>query len=101
MLKLEEDRENSKNKLYQHQQLVKRWFDEKYSSDRHFSVGDLLLRWDKKHKDTNEYTKFQRLWLGPFIVTEKIGPSNVWLQTLEGFIDTYIVNVSLLKKYFV
>ena len=98
---MEEHREKSKNKLYQHQELVKRWFDEKSSFDINFSAGDLLLRWDKKHKDNNEYTKFQRLWLGPFIVTEKIGPSNVWLQTLEGFIDTYPVNVSLIKKYFV
>ena len=59
MLKLEEDRERSKNKLYQHQQLVKKWFDEKYSSERGFSVGDLVLRWDKQHKDNKEYTKFQ------------------------------------------
>ena len=36
LLKLEEDREKSKNKLYQHQQLVKRWLDEKYSYDRVF-----------------------------------------------------------------
>ena len=58
MLKLEEDRERSKNKLYQPQSLVKRWFDEKYSSDIDFSVGDLVLRWDKQHKDNKEYTKF-------------------------------------------
>ena len=64
------------------------------------SVGDLLLRWDKQHKDNNEYTKFQCLWLGPFIVIENIGPSTVRLQTLEGVIDTYPVNVSFLKNYF-
>ena len=69
LLKLEEDRERAKNKFYQHQQLVKKWFDEKSSSDRDFLVGDLVLRWDKQHKDNKEYTKFQRLWLGPFIVT--------------------------------
>ena len=101
LLKLEEDRERVKNKFYQHQQLVKKWVDEKSSSNRDFSVGDLVLRWDKQHKDKNEYTKFQRLWLGPFIVIEKIGPSTVRLQTLEGVVDTYPVNVFLLKKYFV
>ena len=100
MLKLKEDRENSKNQLYQHQQLVKRWFDEKYSSDRDVSVGDLVLRWDKQHSDNKEYTKFQCLCLGPLIVTENIGPSTVRLQTLEGVIDTYPVNVSFLKNYF-
>ena len=79
---------------------MKKWFDEKSSSDRDFLVGDLVLRWDKKHKDKNNYTKFQRLWLGPFIVTQKIGPSTVRLQTMEGVVDTYPVNVFLLKKYF-
>ena len=77
LLKLEEDREKAKNKFYQHQQLVKKWFDERSSSDRDFLVGDLVLRWDKKHKDNKYHTKFQRLWLGPFIIIENIGPSMV------------------------
>ena len=80
---------------------MKKWFDKKSSSNRDFSVGDLVLRWDKKHKDNKEYTKFQFLWLGPFIVIENIGPSTIQLQTLEGVVDTYPVNVFLLKKYFV
>ena len=96
---LEEDREKAKNKFYQHQQFVKKWFDEKSSSDRDFSVGDLVLRWDKQHKDNKEYTKFQWIWLGPFIVTENIGPSTIRLQTnMEGVVDTFPVNVFLLKK---
>ena len=70
------------------------------SSDRYFSVGDLVLRWDKQHKDNKDHTKFQHIWLGPFIITENIGPSTVWLQTLEGIVDTYPVNVFILKKYF-
>ena len=98
LLKLEEDREKSKNKLYQHQQLVKRWFDEKYSTGRDFQVGDLVLKWDKQHKDKNEYTKFQRFCLWSFIVTENIGPSNSRLQTLEGFSEAYPVNIQFLKK---
>ena len=96
MLKLEEDMERAKNIFYRHQQLVKKWFDEISSSDGNFSV-----RWDKQHKYNKDYTKFQCLWLGPFIITKKIGPGTVRLQTLEGVIDTYPVNVFLLKKYFV
>ena len=65
-----------------------------------FQVGDLVLKWDKQHKDKNEYSKFQRLWLGSFIVTGNIGPSTIRLQTLEGFSEAYLVNVQLLKKYF-
>ena len=86
------------NKFYQHQQLVKKWFDKRYSSDRDFSVGYLVLIWDKQHKDEKEYTKFQRIWLRPFFVIEKIGPSTIRLQTLEGVIDTYPANAFFAKK---
>ena len=48
---LKEDREKAKNKFYQNQQLVKKWFYEKSSSHENFLVGDLVLRWDKQHKD--------------------------------------------------
>ena len=40
-------------------------------------VGDLFLKWDKPHKDKKEHTKFQHLWIGPFIVTENLGPSTI------------------------
>ena len=38
--------------------------------------------------------------MGPFIIIENIGCRTVQLQTLEGVIDTYLVNVFLLKKHF-
>ena len=79
LLKLEEEREKSRNKLYQHQQLVKRWFDEKYSTNHDFQVWDLVLKWDKRHKENNDYTKFQRLWLGTFTITENIGLGTIRL----------------------
>jgi hypothetical protein len=84
----------------QHQQTVKRWFDESYSSDQNFNVGDLVLRWDKAHEEKGEHSKFQNLWLGPFIIVEKLGPSSFRLQTLEGQPDTFPVNGQVLKKYF-
>ena len=80
---------------------MKKWFNEKSSSDKDFLVGDLVLIWDKQQKDNKEYTKFQRLCLGPFMVTKNIVPITVWLQTLEGVVETYLVHVFLLKNYFV
>ena len=88
LLKLEEEREKYRNKLYEHQRLVKRWFDEKSLNYQNFHVGDLVLKRDKPHKDKNDYTKFQRLWLGPFTITKNIGPGTIRLQTLEGFLVT-------------
>jgi transposase InsO family protein len=75
LMKLEEVRAQAKRKLDQHQLLVKSWFDSNSASDRNFEVGDLVLKWDKPHEGKGEHTKFQNLWLGPFLIAEKLGPS--------------------------
>jgi hypothetical protein len=74
-MKLEEVRAQAKRKLDQHQQLIKSWFDSSSASDRNFEVGNLVLKWDKPHEGKGEHTKFQNLWLGPFLIAEKLGPS--------------------------
>ena len=99
-MKLEEVRTQAKHKLNQHQQLIKSWFDSSSASDRNFKVGDLVLKWDKPHEGKGEHTKFQNLWLGPFLIAEKLGPSSFRLQNLEGQHDTYPVNGQALKRYF-
>ena len=84
LLKLEEERDRSKKFFTKHQQIVKSWFDQSSSSNREFQVGDLVSKWDKIHEQKGHHTKFQKLWLGPFVIAEKIGPSTFHLQTLEG-----------------
>jgi transposase InsO family protein len=100
LIKLEEVRTQGKRKLDQHQQLIKSWFDSSSASDRNFEVGNLILKWDKPHEGKGEHTKFQNLWLGPFLIAEKLGPSSFHLQNLEGQLDTYPVNGQALKRYF-
>ena len=79
---------------------MKHWFDHRKSANRDLEVGDLVLKWDKEHEDKGKHTKFQCLWLGPFIITEKLGPSTFRLQTLEYDIDNLPVNGHLIKRYF-
>ena len=40
-----------------------------------FEVGDLVLKWDHPCDEKGKHTKFQQLWIGPFQIAEKIGPS--------------------------
>ena len=84
LLKLEEKRENAKRQFMKHQKIVKSWFDRGSSSNIELQVDDLVLKWDKAHEDKWEHTKFQRLWLGPYAIAEKLGPSTFRLQTLQG-----------------
>ena len=79
---------------------MKRWIDDKSSTNRKFENGDLVFKWDKPHKDKRDYTKFHRLMLGSFIVIENLGPGTICLQTLEGLTNTCPTNAHLLKKYF-
>jgi hypothetical protein len=72
-LNLEENRAKEKNKFETHQQTIKHWFDKKYVGEKDFQVGDLVLKWDKPHEDKGKHSKFQQLWLGPYMIKEKIG----------------------------
>jgi hypothetical protein len=83
-LKLEEVTEQEKQRLDQHHHIVKGWFDSNSASDRNSEVGDFVLKWDKPHEGKGEHTKFQNLWLRPFVIAEKIGPNSFFLQNLEG-----------------
>ena len=75
ILKLEEEREKAKVTHAKHQQVIKAAFDLASSSPKQFQVGDLVLKWDKAHEDKGKHSKFQKLWLGPFQICEKVGHS--------------------------
>ena len=65
--------DKTKSKFETHKKIVKHWFDKKYVSEKEFQVGDLVLKWDKPHEDKGKHSKFQKLWLGPYLIEEKIG----------------------------
>jgi hypothetical protein len=71
----------------------------KYVGEKDFQVGNLVLKWDKPHEDKGKHSKFQQLWLGPFIIKEKIGLGTYHLQNLEGDIDLLPINGQVLKHY--
>ena len=82
MLKLEESRIKTKERFEHHQKIVKIWFDKRKFGKGSFEVGDLVLKWDHPHDEKGTHTKFQPLWVGPFQILEKLGPSNYKLQDL-------------------
>eukprot|EP00253_Pinus_taeda_P020293 PITA_20293 len=100
ILKLEEEREKAKIIHAKHQQIIKASFDSILSGSKQFQVGDLVLKWDKAHEDKGKHTKFQKMWLGPFQICEKIGQSTFMLQDLSGLRDSLPVNDLVLKKFF-
>ena len=90
-----EDTEKSKNKLYQHQQLVKIWFDEKYSSNKNL-INIVKKAVASHHKDWHthlynalwEYRITPKVAIGnsPYYLVygkESILPSNLIIPSLE------------------
>eukprot|EP00253_Pinus_taeda_P005698 PITA_05698 len=100
ILKLEEEREKAKIIHVKHQQIIKSSFDSISSRSKQFQVGDLVLKWDKSHEDKGKHTKFQKMWLGPFQICEKIGHSTFMLQYLSGLRDSLPINGLVLQKFF-
>ena len=100
ILKLEEERENARITCAHHQPLFKASFDSNFVSSKSFQLGDLVLKWDKAHKEKGKHTKFQQMWLGPFQIVEQIGPSTFLLQDSSGRRESLPVNGQILKKYF-
>jgi hypothetical protein len=52
---------------------MKRWFVKHVAGDEQFQVGDLILKWDKASEVRSKHSKFEKLWLGPYEIAEKIG----------------------------
>jgi hypothetical protein len=76
-LKLKEERNKAKEKVNIHQQRIQRWFDKHVAGDKQFQVGELVLKWDKSSKAKGKHSKLQKLWLGPYEITEKIGEIHI------------------------
>ena len=100
LIKLDESRIKSKEKLKQQQEIVKRWFDKHKAGKKEFEVGDLVLKWDHPYDEKGKHTKFQHLWIGSFQIVENLGPSTYMLQNLQGWEENLPVNGLVLKPYF-
>lgn len=89
-----------KKHLKKHQQIFKSWFDKRFVGKKYFNVGDLVLKWDKLNKTKDKHSKFQKLWLRPFQIDQKLGPDTFKLRNLEGRIEPLLVNKQVLKAFF-
>ena len=71
--------------------IAKIWFDRHLAGDKDYQIGELVLKWDKLNDPKGKHTKFQNVWLGPFIVVDKIGQGTYKLK-LQGETEKLPVN---------
>jgi hypothetical protein len=58
------------------------------------------INWDKANDMKVNHTKFQKIWLVPYQIHEKIGPGTFRIKTLEGEMEELLVNGEMIKIYF-
>jgi hypothetical protein len=75
-------------------------FDEK-DKPQIFLEGDLVLLWDKRHKYLGKHKKFDRLWLGPYVIKEMCDqiPNYLCLGDLEGQWFNFHINGKHVKHF--
>jgi hypothetical protein len=83
LLLLEEQRNYTLNNFKKRQQSVKKYFDKKAKTTT-FAASQKVLLWDFSHVDKGKHSKFQKLWLGPYIVSFIIGNNSYFLKDEDG-----------------
>jgi hypothetical protein len=98
LLALEEQRSYALDNLKKRQQTVKKYFDKRAKSTT-FATDEKVLLWDSAHADKGKHSKFQKLWLGPYIITFVVGNNSYLLKDEDGQLFSYTTNGSHLKHY--
>ena len=93
LLKAEEVRSKAIERFKKQQEVIKRWFDKHMAGTKEFEVGDLVLKWDHPHDEKGKHSKFKQLWVCPFQIAAKLGPSTYKLQDLQGWEENLPVMV--------
>ena len=57
------------------------------------------MQWGNSHAEKGKHTKFQHLYIGPYLVTENLGPATYKSQDLQGQEESLHVNGLCLKHY--
>jgi len=78
---------------------IKRYFDQS-TTVNNFQKGELVLLWNEAEEKSSMHTKFESLWIGPYIVKKILGFNSYMLQDMKGKIFMLPVNGKHLKGFF-
>jgi hypothetical protein len=67
---------------------------------KNFQKGELVLLWNKAKEKSSMHTKFEALWIGPYIITKFLGNNSYMLKDMKGTTLMFPVNGQQLKTFF-
>jgi hypothetical protein len=100
LIELDESKRHAFDQMARNQDKSKEAFGYK-TRQRDFEEGDLVLMWDKMKEKPSMHTNFDSLWLGPYKIENIFGIGSFYLTTHEGRRLPLLINVSLLKPFYV
>ena len=83
IIELSELRDKTYDKVQIHQEKMKNTFDRKVKEDT-FQIDDLVLKWDALDEDKGNHSKFDHLWVGPYIIVAYRGNNDFIIQYQDG-----------------
>jgi hypothetical protein len=99
LLKLEEERRKALNQTSQRQQSIKIYFDQS-TTVNNFQKGELVLLWNKAKEKPSMHTKFEALWIRPYVIEKILGFNSYMLQDMKGKRLMLPINGKHLKGFF-
>ena len=99
IIKLNEIRDKAYECVQVHQEKMKKTFDRRVKEEK-FLIYDLVLKWEAAHEDEGKHSKFDHMWVGPYIVVGHRGENDFILQHEDGsLLEGGPVNGRFLKHY--
>ena len=83
IIEINELRDKEYDKVQIHQEKMKNTFHKKVKEDT-FQIDDLVLKWDAPHEGKGKQSKFDHLWVGPYIIATLRGNNSCILQYQDG-----------------
>jgi hypothetical protein len=87
------------NRTSQRQQSINRYFDEN-TTVKKFQKGELVLLWKKAKEKPSMLTKFEALWIGPYIIEKIMGLNSYMLKYMKSKMLMLHVNGQHFKGFF-
>ena len=76
---LQQSREEVYKRTQAIQENIKNIFD-KRTKENDFQIGDRVMKWDSGREDKGKHSKFENLWIGPYIIHSVRGNNAFFLQ---------------------
>jgi hypothetical protein len=67
---------------------------------KNFQKGEMVLLWNKTKEKSSMHTKFQALWIGPYVIEKILGFNSYMLQDMKEKILMMLINGKHLNGFF-